>query len=92
MEHPEVEGYVVVVHKTLDEEARNVCLIAGVDFSHIGERFGDQGPMTDEFMSRVRPSDLDLTPAAESLDSGAFLTSSSGTSVGIVCKVSPLIS
>ncbi|MEE2753749.1 MAG: AmmeMemoRadiSam system protein B [Candidatus Latescibacterota bacterium] len=72
MEHPEVEGFVVALKKTLDEETRNVCLIAGVDFSHVGERFGDQGPMTDAFMSQVRSSDLDLTAAAESLDSEAF--------------------
>ena len=36
MEHPEVEGFVVALQKTLDEEARNVCLIESVDFSHVG--------------------------------------------------------
>ena len=72
MQHPEVEDFVGALRRTLEEDDRNVCLIAGVDFSHVGQRFGDQGQMSEAFVSTVKSSDLELVAAAESLDAEAF--------------------
>jgi AmmeMemoRadiSam system protein B len=63
---------VSALRKALEEEDRSVCLISGVDFSHVGEQFGDPGPMSDAFIEDVRRSDADLLEAAGKRDGGAF--------------------
>jgi AmmeMemoRadiSam system protein B len=69
---PEVEDFVSALRKALEEEDRSVCLIAGVDFSHVGEQFGDSGPMSDAFVDDVRSSDADLLEAAGKRNAEAF--------------------
>ena len=69
---PEVEDFVSALRRALEEEDRSVCLIAGVDFSHVGEQFGDAGPMSDAFVNNVRISDADLLEAAGKRNAEAF--------------------
>lgn len=37
---------------------RRVCIVAGVDMAHVGKSFGDDKPLTPEFMEHVRQRDL----------------------------------
>jgi len=72
MTDPAVTDFVVALRKTIEEEDRSVCLIAGVDFSHVGQRFGDEVPLDDDFVERVRSSDQDLIDAAARGHAEAF--------------------
>lgn len=72
MANAAVADFVNALRKTLAEETRSVCLIAGVDFSHVGQRFGDEVPLDDGFISRVEASDRDLIEAASTGDAEAF--------------------
>jgi MEMO1 family protein len=72
MEDPEVAEFVSALRRTIDEDDRTICLIAGVDFSHVGQRFGDEAPLDDEFITRVKASDDDLITAAAAGDAEGF--------------------
>ncbi|MFB3041996.1 MAG: MEMO1 family protein, partial [Candidatus Poribacteria bacterium] len=48
-------------------------ILASVDFSHIGGRFGDRFPLSTVALERLREEDLEMLHAAESVDVEAFL-------------------
>jgi len=59
-QHPAVSEFIEALRETLQEEQqrrRRVCLIAGVDLSHVGHRFGDPQELTPKFLSRVKRED-----------------------------------
>ncbi len=72
MKDPAIADFVHALKKAIDEDDRSICLIAGVDFSHVGQRFGDADPLNDAFISRVKSSDHDLIGAAEKGDPEGF--------------------
>lgn len=56
----EVERFVEALSKALRarrEAGQRICLIAGVDLSHMGQRFGDLEELTPEFLERVQRED-----------------------------------
>ena len=71
-ENPEVAEFVNALRCAIAEDDRRVCLIAGVDFSHVGERFGDERSLDDSFISEVEQLDQDLIGAAREGDAEAF--------------------
>lgn len=44
-----VENFSRALKKTIDEFDKKICVIASVDFSHVGPRYGDQGPANGAF-------------------------------------------
>lgn len=72
MEDPAVADFVTGLQRTIDEDDRSICLVAGVDFSHVGQRFGDEEELDDAFLDRVRASDQDLIDAAADGDPERF--------------------
>ena len=51
---------------------RRVCFIAGVDLSHVGQRFGDPDPLSDPFIEGVEQVDRALLQAAQGMDPEGF--------------------
>jgi predicted class III extradiol MEMO1 family dioxygenase len=49
-------------------------VIAGADFSHVGQFFGDQRQLDDEFLAEVRTRDQDTLRRIEEGDAAAFRT------------------
>lgn len=75
---------------TADELGRNVCWIAGVDFCHVGRKFGDPFPAR-QVLDDVREHDMDLIGEAVKSDPDAFLRRLANVKNGFkVCGVSPM--
>ena len=72
MEDPRVADFVQGLRRAIDADDRRICLISGVDFSHVGRRFGDDNELDDAFLDRVRSSDVDLIDAASDGDPEKF--------------------
>lgn len=58
-EVPVVQRFFHALKTTLDEtrKQKKVCMIAGVDLSHVGRRFGDEMDLTTDFLQNVRQQD-----------------------------------
>jgi AmmeMemoRadiSam system protein B len=72
MEDPAVADFVNALRKAIDEDDRKICIIAGVDFSHVGQRFGDTDSLSDDFISRIQGADRDLIAVATQGDPEGF--------------------
>jgi len=70
-EIPLVSNFLDSLKQALAESGKTVCFIAGVDFSHVGRRFGDPG-LPDSFVEEVEHCDRDALTAAEKMDPEAF--------------------
>ena len=69
---PAVSAFVDGLRRAIQECDRQVCVIAGVDLSHVGGRFGDSQPLTEGFLSLVERLDRELLEAAEAVDAERF--------------------
>jgi hypothetical protein len=58
---------------TIAASKRRVCLIASVDFSHVGPRYGDPQPPDADFMQRVNAADRQLLAAIEEVNAARFV-------------------
>jgi len=67
-----VENFSRALKKTIDESGKKICVIASVDFSHVGPRYGDQSPADDAFLKGVEQADKELLAKIESLDLKGF--------------------
>ncbi len=72
-DEPSVQGFIETLKRAIDESGSSVCILASVDFSHIGGRFGDQSSLNTVALERIREEDLEMLHAAESVDVEAFL-------------------
>ncbi|MEW6299279.1 MAG: AmmeMemoRadiSam system protein B [Thermodesulfobacteriota bacterium] len=68
---PRVASFLRALKETVAQDGRTVCLVAGVDFAHVGQKFGDPGPLTQEFLEWVA-EDRKLIDALEQIDPEAF--------------------
>lgn len=67
-----VAMFLEALKATIAESKKNVCFVAGVDFAHVGQKFGDAGPLTDAFLNWVRNEDHRLIQALEKVDHADF--------------------
>lgn len=57
---PDLGGVADALRDLLAADAQRTVIIAGADLSHVGQRFGDADPTTDEFLAAVRARDQKL--------------------------------
>jgi MEMO1 family protein len=69
---PRVAAFLGALKETIARSGRKVCFVAGVDFAHVGQKFGDQGPLTEEFLDWVKAEDHRLIQALEKVDHADF--------------------
>jgi hypothetical protein len=68
-----IEDFVHALRGTIAASQRRVCLLASVDFSHVGPRYGEpQSPDTD-FMQRVMEADYRLLASIEEVNAAVFV-------------------
>ncbi|MGE0826608.1 MAG: AmmeMemoRadiSam system protein B [Candidatus Binatia bacterium] len=72
VEIPRVATFLSALKKTIAQSQKKVCFVAGVDFAHVGQKFGDQGPLTQEFLNWVESEDRRLIQALENVDHADF--------------------
>ena len=71
-EIPRVADFLTALKKTIAGSARKVCFVAGVDFAHVGRKFGDQGDLSQDFLDWVEAEDKCLIQALENVDHNDF--------------------
>jgi AmmeMemoRadiSam system protein B len=90
-ENPETDGFIAALGDVLAERAADACIIAGADLSHIGQRFGDPGPLSSSTMRAAEEGDRSLLGHAERLDAdGLWRAAQSDTRSRNVCGLPPI--
>ena len=69
----EVQQFIGKLRSAIKKIDRKVCLIASVDGSHVGDRFGDSLPIDESLLKRIQYDDLELLRYIENLDVSRFL-------------------
>ncbi|MFA7004041.1 MAG: AmmeMemoRadiSam system protein B [Verrucomicrobiia bacterium] len=69
---PQVAGFTQALRKLVDARRGKVCVIAGVDFAHIGGRFGDEEAMDEARRARLERDDRAMLDAILSCDAEKF--------------------
>ena len=72
MTSPVVAGFLAGLRRVLAESGKRACFVAGVDLSHVGQRFGDEEPLSEAFIADVEATDRALLAAAEGMDAEAY--------------------
>ena len=71
-EHSEVEEFIEALRSTLEKADSEVCCIAAVDLSHIGQRFGQNITLSPELLKEVEREDRAMIDRIVQLDEEAF--------------------
>jgi len=87
----EISGFIKALRETIADWKEPACVIGGVDFAHIGPRFGADAPVTDEKLGAVARQDRAMLDTIESCDPEGFVRTffADGNSRH-VCSVAPI--
>lgn len=73
-----IEAFVEALRQTCAQQTargKKVCVIASVDFSHVGPRYGDPHAPDAAFLQNVRNADYELIEAITRVDANRFVAS-----------------
>ena len=88
---PRVAGMIDAVRATLAEDDIPTALIAGVDFAHVGEKFGDREGLDAELLATTEAKDRRLLDILEAADAERFFAEvSADFDATRVCGLSPM--
>jgi AmmeMemoRadiSam system protein B len=88
-----VGDFIRALRQLVEREKREICFVAGVDLAHVGTQFGDQEPLTAEFLKWVEAEDLRLIERLAARDaSGFFQEIAKDQDRRRICGFSPLYS
>jgi AmmeMemoRadiSam system protein B len=68
----DVGRMVGALRQTVAETKEPVCTIISGDLAHVGPKFGDEGPLTDDFLARSRGRDQAILKRAEAADPAGY--------------------
>jgi AmmeMemoRadiSam system protein B len=71
-EREDVGRMIEALRRATAEAGEPVCTIISGDLAHLGPKFGDDGPLTDEFLARSREQDQALLRRAEAADPAGY--------------------
>lgn len=72
IDEPEIGAFVQALRATLAEDDVPTVVIAGVDFAHVGAKFGDHTGTTPQLLAAMEEKDRRLLAALEDGDATAF--------------------
>jgi MEMO1 family protein len=88
---PRVARFLDAVAETAAACRRSVCVIAGADLAHMGPRFGDPTPVSDEELAAIGREDRAMLEAVEAGDAAAFFGSAAADGDRRrICGLSPI--
>ena len=88
-----VGNFLRTLRQLAQQDARQICFVAGVDLAHVGRQFGDQEPITEDFLNWVEAEDRQLVDRLVELDApGFFQEISKDEDKRKICGFSPLYS
>jgi len=71
-ERPDVARMIEALRTATAEAGEPVCTIISGDLAHIGPKFGDDGPLADDFLTRSRAQDGVILRQAEAADAAGY--------------------
>jgi AmmeMemoRadiSam system protein B len=71
--HAPAAEILAVLAARLAADPRRTCILAGADLAHVGPQFGDEAPVTADFLARVGREDRDMLAIAAAGDAAGFL-------------------
>jgi len=90
---PRIGSFLNAMGDLIGKETGQVCFVAGVDLAHVGAQFGDQEPLTADFLRWVEEEDNRLIEKLVSLDApGFFQEIAKDRDRRRICGFSPLYS
>lgn len=90
---PRIGDFFKAIEELVTKEKREVCFVAGVDLAHVGMQFGDEEPLTPDFLRWVEEEDLKLVERLTALDGpGFFQEVAKDRDRRRICGFSPLYS
>ena len=72
LEDEAIGNFIGALRRIIAAEARSVCIVAGVDFAHVGRKFGDEEGLDPTFLSWVEAEDRALIAPLERVDAAGF--------------------
>lgn len=69
---PATEEFLQALGEAVAADGRQVCVVAGADFAHVGPQFGDPVPVDQRFADHVRAGDLAMLEHAAAGDADGF--------------------
>jgi AmmeMemoRadiSam system protein B len=72
VEDERIASFIHALKQTIAHSGRRACVVAGVDFAHVGQQFGDKGPMKQATIDWVAAEDQRLVRALEQVDHADF--------------------
>ncbi|MBI2923402.1 MAG: AmmeMemoRadiSam system protein B [Planctomycetes bacterium] len=86
---PEIRDFVDALRQTVD--GRSVCFIGAVDLAHVGAKFGDREPVTEDLLKKIEEEDLASLEKAAAVDAPGFFRSiAQGGDWRKICGLSPI--
>ena len=86
-----VRGFIEALGELLAAERRNVLVLAGVDFAHVGKKFGDGFAADQEVARRVQREDLALIENIQRGDAAGFFSDiAKDRDARKICGLSPM--
>ena len=88
---PRVRSFIDAVSELIAAEKRNVLLLAGVDFAHVGKKFGDAFAADEAVAQRIQREDLELIENIKRGDPGGFFADiAKDKDARKICGLSPM--
>jgi len=88
---PRVGGFLEALRAELEAESRRVLIIAGVDFAHVGKKFGDSFSADEKIAQWVKREDLALIENIKRGDpDGFFADVAKDRDARKICGLSPM--
>lgn len=86
-----ISEMIEALHTTLTQDGVPTTLIAGVDFAHVGTKFGDREGLTPALIDATEAKDRRLIAALEAADAEAFYAEVAGDADRTrICGLSPM--
>jgi AmmeMemoRadiSam system protein B len=73
-ESPEVQAFLAALRAAVDQHPGSVCYVAGADFAHIGQRFGDEWLLDEKRLAEQSEDDRRLLEAVCRADAAGFFS------------------
>jgi AmmeMemoRadiSam system protein B len=88
---PRVGGFIEALRGELADSGRRACIVAGVDFAHVGKKFGDAQGIPEAFLETVKAADFELIESIKLGDpEGFFSPIRAGRDRFRICGLSPM--
>ena len=68
----EINTFIEILKKTIAEDGRSICLVAGADLAHVGPQFGDRSRVSPLLMEEIKAKDLSMLDQVVKGDAEGF--------------------